>query len=71
MQIFAILLTLSLIASPVKAYAYLDPGTGSYFIQIILAFIFGGFFTLKIYWKKIIDFCTKLGKYKKDEKNLK
>ncbi|MBI4925834.1 MAG: hypothetical protein HY843_07920 [Bdellovibrio sp.] len=35
------------------SYAYLDPGTGSYLLQIILGTLFATFFTLKLYWRKI------------------
>lgn len=36
--------------------AYIDPGTGSYFIQILIAFLAGGVFALKLFWKKIVAF---------------
>ncbi len=36
-----------------RSYAYIDPGTGSYFIQFLLAALVGGLFTLKIFWKKV------------------
>lgn len=32
------------------AYAYLDPGTGSFFLQSAIASIAAGFFVLKNYW---------------------
>lgn len=35
------------------AYAYLDMGSGSYMIQILLASVFGVLFTLKSYWKRV------------------
>ncbi|MBN2351734.1 MAG: hypothetical protein JXD23_04120 [Spirochaetales bacterium] len=35
---------------------YIDPGTGSYFIQILIGVLAGGLFALKIFWKKIIAF---------------
>lgn len=48
---------------PQTAYSYLDPGTGSYIIQIVLAAFVGAAFTLKIYWAKIkiffVDLFTK------------
>lgn len=40
--------------------AYVDPGTGSYMIQIILAAIVGAAFTIKMYWIKIKNFLSKL-----------
>ena len=38
---------------PADAHAYLDPGSGSFIIQIILAGIMGFILVVKIYWKKI------------------
>jgi len=35
------------------SYAYLDPGTGSYIFQLIIAGIIGGMFSIKIFWNKI------------------
>lgn len=50
-----------------NAFAYLDPGTGSYIFQVMIAAFIGGLFTIKIYWRKIKDyiinlFSKKLGK---------
>ena len=36
-----------------EAYAYLDPGTGTIFIQVILGVLVGVGITLKIYWYKV------------------
>ncbi len=36
-----------------SAQAYLDPGTGSYVCQIMLAGILGGIFVIKLYWARI------------------
>lgn len=33
-----------------NAHAYLDAGTGSYIIQILVAFFVGGVFALKLTW---------------------
>jgi len=48
--IFIIALHLTL--SP-NAYAYLDPGTGSYIFQVLIATFIGALFTIKMYWQKI------------------
>jgi hypothetical protein len=32
------------------SYAYLDPGTGSYLLQIIVGAFAGGLFLIKTYW---------------------
>ena len=55
------LLTISLyLFFPSSAHAYLDPGTGSYIFQLLLAGIVGFLFILKVYWKKIKAFFTSL-----------
>lgn len=36
-----------------NAFAYLDPGTGSFIFQVLVAAVVGGLFTLKMFWKKI------------------
>ena len=38
---------------PRKAFAYVDPGTGSYVLQVLLAALFGALFAVKIFWTKI------------------
>jgi hypothetical protein len=47
---------LCLLAAPVNVYAYLDPGTGSYFLQILAGVLLGGLYTVKIFWKRIKAF---------------
>jgi hypothetical protein len=50
-----------------NSYAYLDPGTGSYLVQILIASFFGAAFTLKIYWRNVKAWFASLGKNKKKE----
>jgi hypothetical protein len=38
------------------AAAYIDPGTGSYALQIAIAFLVGLAFSIKVFWKKIVAF---------------
>ncbi len=38
---------------PAVSYAYLDPGTGSYFLQMLFGIFIGVAFTVKIYWQRI------------------
>ena len=45
---------------PGNAYAYLDPATGSYILQIVLVVLVGGLFAVKQYYSKIKDFFAKL-----------
>tara|TARA_B100000767_G_scaffold164430_1_gene154101 strand:+ start:977 stop:1183 length:207 start_codon:yes stop_codon:yes gene_type:complete len=49
-----------------KAFAYLDPGTGSIILQSILGAIAAGASYCAIYWQKIKNFFNK--KIKKDNK---
>lgn len=35
------------------AHAYLDPGTGTYLLQLAAAALFAGLFTLKAFWARI------------------
>ena len=52
-----ILLLLILCISIVPStFAYLDPGSGSYIVQMIIAGILGGFYALKLYWVRIMNF---------------
>lgn len=49
-----------------SAHAYIDPGTGSYVLQLILAAVFAAGFAIKIMWKRIVDFFSGLFGKKKD-----
>ena len=51
---------LVLLSAPVKVYAYLDPGNGSYVLQIMIASLLGVGVAVKSYWTKIKDFFNKL-----------
>jgi hypothetical protein len=51
-----------------KAYAYLDPGSGSYIIQMIIAALLGGLFAIKIFWRNVKTFFANLfSKQQKDD----
>lgn len=52
------LIAVSLTAS--HAYAYIDPGTGSYILQIVLAAALGALFALKMFWRNVKAFLTNL-----------
>ncbi|OFY66330.1 MAG: hypothetical protein A3H98_02840 [Bacteroidetes bacterium RIFCSPLOWO2_02_FULL_36_8] len=50
-------------------FCYLDPGSGSLIVQMIIASFLGGLYFLKVYWFKVKTFFQKLtGKYKEEEK---
>ena len=42
-----------------SAAGYIDPGTGSYVLQIAIAFAVGLAFSIKVFWKKIAAFLRK------------
>lgn len=38
----------------VDAYGYIDPGTGSYIIQLLIAAFVGISLSVRIFWKRIV-----------------
>lgn len=40
-----------LLSTASTAHAYLDPGVGSYFFQLLIAVLMAGLFTLKTWWR--------------------
>lgn len=61
---------LFLLVFPQRADAYLDPGTGSYLLQIMVAMLFGGLFLLKTWWRQVKSFILKVFSviFRKEEK---
>ena len=41
---------------PSEIYAYLDPGSGSYILQILMGTLLGASYLVKVYWDKIKSF---------------
>jgi hypothetical protein len=52
-----------------NAYAYLDPGTGSYLFQLTIAGLIGLLFTVKTFWRRIKAFFNNLFSKLKKVKN--
>lgn len=50
---------------PLQAFAYLDPGTGSYVLQVVVGALLGGAFAVKAFWKNIRSFISDIVKTKK------
>ena len=50
---------------PISVYAYIDLGTGSFMLQVLIAGIVGALFAIKLYLKRIIGVAKKL--FKKDD----
>ena len=59
---------LFLISFSVNAFAYLDPGTGSIILQLIIAGITGSIAYIVFYYRKFKDLLKKIFK-KKESKN--
>ena len=51
-----------------SAHAYVDPGTGSYILQIVIAGLVGAAFTLRIFWKRLKIFMSCVFSKKKDRR---
>jgi len=50
----------SLLGVLTRPQAYLDPGSGSYFVQLLLASLMGALFVLGVYRRKVTDFFRNL-----------
>jgi len=65
-------LTVFLILSllfPGNAQAYIDPGMGSFFLQVILGFIAAAVTSVTFFWNKIKSIIKNIFKKKKNQKN--
>ncbi len=59
--VLSVLLLAFICLAPLRrAQAYIDPGTGSYLLQLVLAALFGALFALKIFWTRIKGACTRV-----------
>ena len=61
---FGLLVGLWLIQPP-EVYAYIDPGSGSFFLQMLVAGAMGFLFAAKVYWRKITSFVRQI--FSKDQ----
>lgn len=62
------ILTSSVLAGVVASkLAYLDPGSGSYLIQLLIAALLGGAFVIKAFWRQITTFVARIFRGKKEE----
>jgi hypothetical protein len=57
---------ISFLAPLAKPHAYLDPGSGSIIVQLLVAAGLGAAFAVRVYWKKIKAFFS--GKKNVEEK---
>ena len=51
------------------AQAYLDPGSGSYMLQILLGTLVAGFFAIKQYWHRLKYFFKERFGKKEDKRH--
>ncbi len=67
-----LLVILFLSFSTKNAHAYLDPGTGSFILQVVAAGALGGLFAIKTFWGNITTFFSNiLSKNKKTANSVK
>jgi len=50
------LLAVLIVGAASPAHAYLDPATGSYVFQILMAGLLGALFALKMFWRSVRTF---------------
>lgn len=43
-----------------QAFAYLDPGSGSYMYQLIIGLFVGGLFSIKLFWQSLVSFFSNI-----------
>lgn len=55
-----------LLIVPQTAFAYIDPGTGSYVLQVLIGVAFGAWFSIKVFGGKIKAFLSRM--FSKDSK---
>lgn len=67
---FTSLVSTILLTSFPRYHTYLDPGSGSYFIQLLLASLMGALFVIGIYRKKVTDFFRKLFSKRESDDDL-
>ncbi|MBN2545870.1 MAG: hypothetical protein JXB50_08740 [Spirochaetes bacterium] len=48
---------------------YIDPGSGSLIIQILIGFFVSSALMIKVFWKKIISIFTKKNKQDEDDES--
>ena len=65
---FLVLVLSAFMIWPDKAYAYLDPGSGSYILQLVFAGMLAALFAIKSFWRAALTWLRSLfNKSKKTE----
>jgi hypothetical protein len=65
-----VIVSVLLLAWPGDVLAYIDPGTGSYVLQLIIAGLVGSAFSLKLFGRRIKGFFQRLTSGNKDASNV-
>ena len=60
-------MTSLLLTLPSFALAYLDPGTGSYVVQLLIGGLLGGLFALGVFWRRVVGSIKRLFKRRGDD----
>ncbi len=60
----------TILAPVLRPQAYLDPGSGSFLIQLLIAGLVGAGFLIKAYWKKIKGLFTRTTAKKEDDSQI-
>ena len=66
----ALILGLLWVVSTKAAHAYMDPGTGSFLIQILLASLFASMFALKVFWQRFTGRLAKILSFIKGRRDI-
>ena len=61
---------ISLLAPVLRPQAYLDPGSGSFLVQLLIAGLVGAGFIIKAYWKKIKGLFDRSASKKEDDTDV-
>ena len=61
---------ITLLAPHLRPQAYLDPGSGSFLIQLLIAGLVGAGFLIKAYWKKIKGLFNRSDTKTEDENDI-
>ncbi|PIQ71894.1 hypothetical protein COV87_00760 [Candidatus Roizmanbacteria bacterium CG11_big_fil_rev_8_21_14_0_20_37_16] len=66
--IFLVIFGFAFLVLPGDVHAYLDPGTGSFMIQILIGAVLGSIYFIRLYWAKLKQFVMSFFSKKTNEK---
>ena len=53
----------------IRPVSYLDPGSGSYMLQLLIAGALGALFALRLYWSRVREFFSNIFRRSQEDKN--